>query len=382
MHASGTLLRSGYDATESPWADAARTAIDSAEVAMPFRLGDHDAAAGTLTDLLICLAGSSFERHRVDCLEMLALVEACRGRLTRAQELADAAEQLAVETAIPTKQRRPAGHLARAWVATERQELARALHWLDRAARLDELRDDSLLASLAVLLRARLMHDRGNPSAARILLTSGHSTAPWVHAEFEAETAQLAPGATTVHAVPESSRRGRPWSSDERIDTLLDAQDVHAPTDSSQLHSLLDRAEHQTAAGREDTGRALTMQALALAEHEQLRRPFRHAGPLVRGLIRADTEIAARAAWLSPAGHPDIEPVAAGRITGQLPDELTQREHEVLLHLAALLSTQEIAAAMFISVNTVRTHVRHILDKLTATRRNEAVRRARQLGLV
>ncbi len=37
---------------------------------------------------------------------------------------------------------------------------------------------------------------------------------------------------------------------------------------------------------------------------------------------------------------------------------------------------------MFISVNTVRTHVRHILEKLAATRRNEAVRRARELGVV
>jgi len=37
---------------------------------------------------------------------------------------------------------------------------------------------------------------------------------------------------------------------------------------------------------------------------------------------------------------------------------------------------------MFISVNTVRTHVRHILDKLSVTRRNEAVRRARAIGLL
>jgi LuxR family maltose regulon positive regulatory protein len=47
-----------------------------------------------------------------------------------------------------------------------------------------------------------------------------------------------------------------------------------------------------------------------------------------------------------------------------------------------MLSTQEIAATMFISVNTVRTHIRHILDKFSVARRNEAVRRARHLGLV
>jgi LuxR family maltose regulon positive regulatory protein len=37
---------------------------------------------------------------------------------------------------------------------------------------------------------------------------------------------------------------------------------------------------------------------------------------------------------------------------------------------------------MFVSVNTVRTHVRNILRKLGASRRNEAVRRARELGII
>jgi LuxR family maltose regulon positive regulatory protein len=62
--------------------------------------------------------------------------------------------------------------------------------------------------------------------------------------------------------------------------------------------------------------------------------------------------------------------------------ELSERESEVLQHLAEMLSTAEIAAAMFISVNTVRTHIRSILRKLGVTRRNQAVRRARDLRLL
>ena len=46
------------------------------------------------------------------------------------------------------------------------------------------------------------------------------------------------------------------------------------------------------------------------------------------------------------------------------------------------LDGTEIAATMFISVNTVRTHIRSILRKLSATRRNQAVRRARELGVI
>ena len=61
---------------------------------------------------------------------------------------------------------------------------------------------------------------------------------------------------------------------------------------------------------------------------------------------------------------------------------LSERELEVLRHLSALLTTEEIAAEMFISVNTVRTHVRRILEKLAVSRRNEAVLRGRELGLV
>jgi LuxR family maltose regulon positive regulatory protein len=59
---------------------------------------------------------------------------------------------------------------------------------------------------------------------------------------------------------------------------------------------------------------------------------------------------------------------------------LTEQEQEVLTYLAALLPTEEIAGRMFVSVNTVKTHVRPILRKLSVERRNQAVRRALELG--
>ena len=63
-------------------------------------------------------------------------------------------------------------------------------------------------------------------------------------------------------------------------------------------------------------------------------------------------------------------------------ETLTQKELEVLGHLAELLTTEEIATAMYVSVNTIRTHVRSILRKLGVSRRNAAVRRARDLQLL
>ncbi len=50
--------------------------------------------------------------------------------------------------------------------------------------------------------------------------------------------------------------------------------------------------------------------------------------------------------------------------------------------MSEMLSTVEIAAQMYISVNTVKTHLKSIYRKLAANHRGEAVRRARQLGLL
>ncbi len=78
----------------------------------------------------------------------------------------------------------------------------------------------------------------------------------------------------------------------------------------------------------------------------------------------------------------DVRALADRDESEQLLEPLTAREMEVLAHLSELLSTEEIAATMFVSVNTVRTHVRGILRKLGVSRRTDAVRRGWALGLV
>lgn len=61
---------------------------------------------------------------------------------------------------------------------------------------------------------------------------------------------------------------------------------------------------------------------------------------------------------------------------------LTEREVEVLCNLARGLTTSQTGSEMFISENTVKTHIRHILEKLEVSNRAEAVARASQLGLI
>ena len=60
-------------------------------------------------------------------------------------------------------------------------------------------------------------------------------------------------------------------------------------------------------------------------------------------------------------------------------DPLTERERTMLRYLASALSNSEIAAELYVSVNTVKTHQRALYRKLAATGRRDAVQRARLL---
>ena len=61
---------------------------------------------------------------------------------------------------------------------------------------------------------------------------------------------------------------------------------------------------------------------------------------------------------------------------------MSDREAEVLHYLPTIMSNADIAAELYVSVNTVKTHVKSIYRKLGANRRQDAVRRARQLRLL
>ena len=73
---------------------------------------------------------------------------------------------------------------------------------------------------------------------------------------------------------------------------------------------------------------------------------------------------------------------AAGAAVPGLVEQLTARELEILALLAAGTPNPRIAEQLVISVDTVKKHVSHVLGKLGAANRTEAVTRARQLGLI
>lgn len=73
---------------------------------------------------------------------------------------------------------------------------------------------------------------------------------------------------------------------------------------------------------------------------------------------------------------------APGTASVALLDPLTERELAVLIELPTMKSNAEIADEFFVSVNTVKTHLKSIFRKLDVSTRREAVRRAREIGLL
>ncbi|MDP4014998.1 MAG: response regulator transcription factor [Candidatus Nanopelagicales bacterium] len=91
-----------------------------------------------------------------------------------------------------------------------------------------------------------------------------------------------------------------------------------------------------------------------------------------------------RAAVSAAAGAALVDQMAASSdaLRGTAADQLTRREMEVLALMAGGASNRGIAEVLFISENTVRNHVRNVLDKLRASTRTEAVVRAARGGLI
>ena len=148
------------------------------------------------------------------------------------------------------------------------------------------------------------------------------------------------------------------------------------------IHALLFDAAAREQLGDAPTAEASLERALELAEPEGLILPFTIAP--VRGLLERHS----RHRTAHPTLRVAILDVLAGdlatasRRAVPLVDELSEAELRVVRYLPSNLRAPEIAAELFVSTNTIRTHLRHIYAKLDAHGRAEAVARARQLGLL
>jgi DNA-binding NarL/FixJ family response regulator len=83
------------------------------------------------------------------------------------------------------------------------------------------------------------------------------------------------------------------------------------------------------------------------------------------------------------AGKKSIPPALANRLAEHLADEaLTSREIEILQRVAEGYRNREIAERLFISEETVKIHIKHVMDKLGASHRTQAVAIAVRRGII
>ncbi|TDC39633.1 helix-turn-helix transcriptional regulator [Micromonospora sp. 15K316] len=362
-------------------------------------------------------------RTELVCASRSALLNAVQGRLRAAEASARAALAmppchgwacrldcayahlaLAVVALHRDQPEETAGNLALAGAATGQPETS---------AGAGTAAAETTATALAALCRAQLLHDRGEVAAGhRLLAEARHriadrpaalelahqllaAEADLLGARGDLEAARellaaplrdqvepLAPVAVALARVelragdPRAAARVLPdWSAPEAARWPLPVR-----LDAGLLDAVLARQ-----GGDERRAGRTVEQVLDLAGPEGVRRVFTRADPAVRDLLAAHLDTGtAHWSMVSDLVRGADEPAERGPVEPgpTLEEPLTERELTILRYLQSILSNVEIASELSLSVNTVKTHVRNIYRKLDATRRREAVRRARELRLI
>ncbi len=219
-----------------------------------------------------------------------------------------------------------------------------------------ELRSGEMRAALALLRLAQ-----GDPGAAAAAL------APVVDGPVPGLHPVWAVAAFLLEAIARD-RLGDPGAAGRALERALDLAEPDGVLWPFLVHPAPGLLEGHT--GHRTSHAALVSQILGLPAHKAPGRvvPAAHGG--TRG----------------PGGDGGMASLRARRgldgTSVRLTEPLSNSEIRVLRYLPTHLSVPEIAGGLSVSVNTVRTHLRHLYAKLGAHRRTEAVERARALGLL
>ena len=373
--------------------------------------GHLDEAVRVLDSAVAAASAPGTEHERAECLGYLALAEGLRGGLCRAAELAAqaAVPVPAGELHPPVKRPNPSAAVAMALVHLERNEMRETRSLLKQADAALGASPDKLIGTVAWLVAARagLAEGRADVTAQFVAKArSGWRVPAWLERELTQVEVQACLAAGHVQAALAIAERIDPDSSLEAA--VVRARAWAAAGDTSNARRALSPAlaAHQGAAepvrlqawlvdaqlsynsGNSARGRRSLAFALSLAEREQFRLPFVLERGWMKQALERDPELARRyQRLLAPTLRRDQLPAPLNAPAPAQPaivavEPLTEREREVLRHVSDMLNTAEVASEMYISINTVKTHLKSIFRKLAATHRGEAVRRAQQLELI
>ncbi|WP_420176131.1 LuxR C-terminal-related transcriptional regulator [Luteococcus sp. OSA5] len=312
----------------------------------------------------------------VTTLSTLAWIHADRGEVAEARQLAEEALEAASGTTFVTDSLDEFAVLAMALTAIDTGDLPAARDWLEMlAARTDRLAEND---ALRTHVRAMYEVADDSPGAARrlvevYLVQPGHSPTPWhellvLLAGFDAALAQNDVGGAAamlgrIRAIdhPCATRRApvlqaRLWLAEDRAG---DAYDLLAPLVAPD--------------GSSSEPAKLTLYRLMIfgmaaddAHHaDEALCCFQRAGVLADRLGLNTSN--ARHTRVAAASRRDIP--------------LTEAERQVLQRLESGKTLGETAEELFISLNTLKTHLRRIYKKLGVSSREEAIARATLMGL-
>lgn len=370
-------------------------------------------AAATFRAAIAAVPDSGGAQERASCLGYLALIGALRGHLNRATGMAAQAAGEATgegdQAPVPIG---PASQVALAWAHLERSELRQAHSQLKRAEAALHRYPDKLMGTVASLVAARKALADGHPEGAVEIARQARQGGPLPHwlqrllALLESRACAAAGDTRSALAAAEQAGPAslgtavavaNAWLAAGEPQAARDALAGHregtgAVPDQVRLEAWLAAARLSYGSGDRADGRRSLQRAFRLGEPERLRLPFAIEGAWIRRVLRADPDLAhvyrdlLEPDLVNSAPQPGQQsgpgPAAAAPEPPVIFEQLSGREREVLRRASEMLDTTEIAAALFISVNTVKSHLKSIYRKLAVSHRGEAVRRARQLQLL
>jgi LuxR family maltose regulon positive regulatory protein len=379
------------------------------------QLGDLAAALAALNEGMHAAKDPHLAGVLSELMGLAALVEAMAGHLQRAAGMASRLLPLADGDGSDVASSPRAATLALAWVRIDEYDLPAAEGLMSSLRGTAPSLDARVLQKVEALLQARLFGAREEFDLAHAEVRAlGGPTDPnpvtgWLdHLLLVSEAglfrAQRRPR-EAVDTIQSTGGCEHVECAQALEHALLEAGESTAalPQLSSasiarhslavQVDSRLLHAERSIQGGEPALGETCLEAALQLAAPEHLRRPFLEGSEAVLSLLGGNSAGDDHRWLMSGFTYSDAPAFGAGSpgqrradgtSSGPAPivNPLTNKEREVLAYLADLLTTDEIAKTMFVSVNTVRSHVRSILRKLGVARRNEAVRRAWDLHLL
>jgi LuxR family transcriptional regulator, maltose regulon positive regulatory protein len=366
-----------------------------------FLQGDLEKATARLRRALH-LPGAQYPIWRFYTVGSLALLRAWTGHCTEALQLAEAALSGARAIDAPHHPAVIHAHLAAALARLYRVDFDRASEHLDMAD-LQNLRRPSNVVNLDLhrALAAQLYAAAGDSAEALAALRRPAASAVEgpvlasanraLHARLLIETGEL----LQARALLDDPVRSVELDA-ARVDLALAVGDLDAamtavgdsepPPDDVRavIGHLLRKAAVLDARGERAAAQETTSQALAAAEGDQVRWPFlqltfadRMLRQHLHGVAGFGDELRQVLQKAAPTPSSRARRSAPGMV-----DSLTERELAVLAYLPRRIKHRDIAAELYITMNTLKTHLASIYRKLGVTDRDEAAARAAELGLL